>query len=201
MRPGRRGGAPRVLFVGSLLSLTACGADEQGYPTEPPCDPPRRVVFDSLPNGPPVEAEVDGVEITGTCGEVEIARQDGSAVLLLVGGCASFAPVGCVADEIHVVFDDREGPITFSLLTSRFGGDPFFTTTSSSITTVQEGDGWVAGDLARDEGDPPIARADLSGGKGGGAGASGVAVRELVFLANHSGPAQQVLTNYWPSLR
>lgn len=131
-----------------------------------------------------MDAEVDGVEVTGTCGEVAVARQGGLAVLLLVGGCASFVPVDCVADEVHVVFDDSEGPLTFALLASPYGGEPFFTTTSSSIVTVPQEDGFMAGDLVRAEDDPPIGRADLSGGLGGGDGASGVAILELVFLAN-----------------
>lgn len=184
MPPGRSRSAHGALVVGSLLQLSACGEGDQGFPSIPPCDTQRRVVFDSLPNGPPVEAEVDGVKITGKFGEVDIARQDGSAVLLLVGGCASFVPIDCVADKIHVVFDDSQAPLTLALLASPYGGDPFFTTTSSSIVTVPQEDGFVTGNLARAEEDPPIARADLSGGTGGGAGALSVAIRELVFLAN-----------------
>ena len=184
MPPCRSRSAHRALVAISLLQLSACGQEQQDFPIVPPCDTERRVVFDSLPNGPPVEAEVDGVEVTGTCGEVEVARQGGSAVLLLVGGCASFVPVDCVADEVHVVFDDSQGDLTLALLASPYGGEPFFTTTSSSIVTVPQKGGFVAGDLARASGDPPIARTDLSGGIGGSSGASSVAIREVVFVAN-----------------
>ena len=174
MPPGR-GRFPHRVFIAALLQLSACGQEEDSSGV-PPCDTQRRAVFDSLPNGPPVEAEVDGVEVTGTCGDVEVARQDGSAVLLLVGDC--------VADEVHVVFDDPKGTLTLALLASRYGGEPFFTTTSSSLDTEPKEDGFEAGELARAEDDPRIARADVSGGVGGGAGASSVAIREVVFLAN-----------------
>lgn len=165
--------------MASCLAPPGCGGD--GESDGPPrCEGPRRVVFDSVPNGPPLGVDVDGVTITRTCGQVEVARVEGVAELQLVGGCASFVLVDCVADDVHLVFDDTQGDITFSLLASAFGGKPFRSVESSSLSTTTE-DGWLAADLGRTEEDPPIARADASGGVSGGTVAIAVAIRELTF--------------------
>ena len=171
------------LLLALVSGLTLPGCADEGSPGPNRCDPERRATFDSLPSGPLMETELEGVRIYRTCGDVEVQRAAAQpAAILFIGGCAAFVP-DCAADEIEVVFDDSQGALTVALLPSEFGGEPFVSVSTTSLSIVPVDADYDRAVVARGEEDPLVARIDLRGGMGGD-GAVSVALREIAFRAS-----------------
>jgi len=164
------------------LVLPGCGGEE-GLPGLERCDGERRVTFESMPTGAVMETDLPGgVMVFRTCGDVEIQREEGgTAAILFVGGCAAFVP-DCGADEVEVTFDGSQAPLTVALLPSEFGGEPFASVSTSSLSPIPVDADYERAVVSRSKEHPLIARADLSGGQSGD-GAVSVALREIAFRA------------------
>jgi hypothetical protein len=169
-----------ALSRAALWALAGCASQEASFPQTPPCDTERRVTFDTLPSGPLVDSEIDGVRTFSTgVGAVEVQHDGDQAALIFVQGAAAFVP-DCLADEVELVLDDSQGPLQVALLESPYGGDAFLTVSTEQLSTTPVDADYKRAVVERGAADPKVARADLAGGSAG-TEVAGVALREVAF--------------------